>query len=68
VLLIDDSATDLSFVRSLDQLEVLLLWGDGFSPAEVARLRLALPKCVVKTLEPNERAICTFWGVCGGDC
>jgi Leucine-rich repeat (LRR) protein len=66
VLLIDDSVMDLSPLRSLDQLEVLLLWGDHFSPTEIAKLRLCLPNCQIKTLAARERAIDAFRSLCGG--
>ncbi len=66
VLLIDDSVIDLSPLRLLNQLEVLLLWGDQFSPTEVARLRLALPQCQIKTLAACERAVDEFWNLCRG--
>lgn len=64
VLLIDDSITDLLPLRSLDQLKVLLLWGNQFSPTELARLRLSLPQCQIKTLAPSERAVDEFWSLC----
>jgi Leucine-rich repeat (LRR) protein len=66
VLLIDDSVTDLSPLRSLNQLEVLILWGDQFSPTELARLRLSLPKCRIKTFAACERAMDEFRSLCGG--
>lgn len=66
VLLIDDSVMDLSPLRSLSQLEVLILWGDTFSPTELARLRLSLPMCHIKTLASCEPAIQEFRSLCGG--
>lgn len=44
VLLVDNSATDLSPLKMLRQLKVLLLSGHGVSPIEVASLRLSLPR------------------------
>lgn len=65
VLMIDDSVIDLSPLRSLTQLEVLILWGDRFSPTELAKLRLSLPKCQIKRLEACEPAIDEFRSLCG---
>jgi hypothetical protein len=56
VLLVDDSVMDLSPLQTLRQLEALLLWGERFSPTELARLRLSLPKCQIRTFAPHERA------------
>ena len=56
VLLVDDSVPDLSGLQRLRQLEVLLLWGDRFSPTELARLRLALPNCQLRTFARNKPA------------
>lgn len=66
VLLIDDSVMDLSPLRSLKQLEMLILWGDNFSPTELARLRLSLPKCHIMTRASCEPAIHEFRILCGG--
>ena len=60
VLLIDDSVKDLSPLHKLRQLKVLLLSGEKFSSTEVARLRLALPECRIKSYRSLGDAICDF--------
>lgn len=65
VLLIDDSVMDLSLLRSLNQLETLILWGDRFSPTELARLRLSLARCKIKAMALCEQAIHEFRSLCG---
>jgi hypothetical protein len=64
VLLIDDSVTDLSPLRELEQLRFLLLWGDHFSPTELARLRVSLPQCQIRTFPPLSCVLCEFWCLC----
>jgi hypothetical protein len=64
VLLIDDSVQNLMSLRSLNELEVLLLWGDHFSPTEVAKVRLSLPRCKIKTFAAREAALCEFRSLC----
>ncbi|QDT77433.1 Leucine Rich repeats (2 copies) [Gimesia maris] len=64
VLLIDDSVTDLSPLRELDQLKYLLLWGDCFSPTELARLRLSLPQCQIRTFPLCSCVLSEFWCLC----
>ena len=67
VLLVDDSVMDLLPLQTLCQLEILLLWGERFSPTELARLRLSLPDCQIKTFAPHERAVDEFRKLCRGD-
>ncbi|QDU54278.1 leucine-rich repeat domain-containing protein [Aeoliella mucimassa] len=64
VLLIDDEVADLSPLQSLRNLKYLLLWGDRFSAASLARLRLALPDCQIATYEPKMVAWCDFRKLC----
>lgn len=63
VLLVDDCVNDLSPFQRLHELKVLMLWGE-FSPTEVARLRLALPNCAIKTFARRERPIDEFRMLC----
>ena len=60
MLLIDDSVKDLSPLNKLRQLKVLLLSGEDFSSTEVARLRLTLPECRIKSYRSLVDAICDF--------
>jgi len=60
VLLIDDSVKELSPLHKLRQLKVLLLSGEKFSSTEVARLRLALPECRIKSYRSLVDAVCDF--------
>lgn len=55
-LLIDDAVNDLTPLYHLQELQYLLLWGDNFSATEVARLRLALPRCRIKSYESCDSA------------
>ncbi|WP_417382278.1 leucine-rich repeat domain-containing protein [Gimesia sp.] len=64
VLLIDDSITDLSPLRELDQLKFLLLCGNHFSPMALARLRLALPQCQIRMFPSCACALGEFWCLC----
>lgn len=66
VLLIDDSVQDLIPLRSLNELEVLLLWGDNFSATEFAKLRLSLPNCQIKNIPSRKSALCEFRSLCEG--
>ena len=64
VLLIDDAVEDLSPLQSLRQLKVLLLWGNNFSPTQLAKLRIGLPKCQIKHFKPHKKPIDEFRSLC----
>jgi len=67
VLLIDDSVEDFSSIRKMNQLKVLMLWGDRFLALELSKLRLALPQCNIVVLEKHERGWMEFWNLCRED-
>ncbi len=64
VLLVDDSVPDVSSLRSLRSLKILMLWGDGFSATSLGKLRNALPECHIVSFPVNARADCEFRKLC----